>query len=53
MPLDDDTIQSRLVLVVPLKLLGEEEDDDGNALIVVTSNVAINKERRAVDVEIS
>ena len=51
MPLDDDTIQSRLVLVVPLKLLGEEEDDDGNALIVVTSNVAINKERRAVDVK--
>ena len=52
MPLDDDTIQSRLVLVVPLKLPeGEEDDDDGNALIVVTSNVAINKDNRLMVVE--
>ena len=48
-PLDDDTIQSRLVLVVPLKLPeGEEDDDDGNALIDVTSFVAINKESRVM-----
>ena len=51
MPLDDDTIQSRLVLVVPLKPLGGEVDDDGNALIVVTSFVAINKENRVMVVE--